>query len=109
MFCENCGANISDKAQMCPKCGHPVASNQVDRASNQVDKNEWLIATLLCLFLGAFGLHRFYTGNSGTAVVMLILCFVTCGLVSGVWAVIDLILLLTGHYVAGDGHTVKRL
>ncbi|MGN1359190.1 MAG: NINE protein [Kiritimatiellia bacterium] len=101
MFCENCGSNISDKAQMCPKCGHPVASNQGD-------KNEWLTATLLCFFLGVFGVHRFYTGNTGTAVVMLILSMVTCGLVSGIWALIDFILLLTGHYVAGDGHTVKR-
>ena len=40
----------------------------MDQSTNtgQSDK-EWL-TTLLCLFLGGLGVHRFYTGKSGSGV-----------------------------------------
>ncbi len=51
-------------------------------------------AYLLCLFLGAFGIHRLYLGEKGTGIVMLILGITIIGLlVTGVWAFIDLFLI----------------
>jgi TM2 domain-containing membrane protein YozV len=51
-------------------------------------------AYLLCLFLGAFGIHRFYLGQKGTGAVMLILGITIIGLIiSGLWAFIDLFLI----------------
>lgn len=51
-------------------------------------------AYVLCLFLGAFGIHRFYLGERGTAIFMLILGLTVVGLfISGPWAFIDLFLI----------------
>ena len=62
----------------------------------------WYIATGLCLFLGVFGVHRFYTGNLIIGAIQL----VTMG-VGGLWTLIDFLLLLTGHYVDGDGNRLS--
>lgn len=48
---------------------------------------------LLCVFLGVFGIHRFYTGKSGTGWLWLF----TMGLCGFGW-LIDVILILTDNY-----------
>ena len=106
MFCQNCGAEINDKAVVCVKCGVPVAP--VALAPQKTMSDEWLTAVLLCVFLGCFGAHRFYTKDTGIAVVQLILGLISCCIVSEVWALIDLILLLTGNYKAGDGRPLTQ-
>ena len=60
MFCTNCGAEIDDKAVVCVKCG--VAVKPVSGTAS--GSNEWLMALLLCFFLGWLGVHRFYTKNN---------------------------------------------
>lgn len=51
-------------------------------------------AYLLCLLLGALGVHRLYLGKIGTGIVMLILGLTFFGLLITVpWAVIDLFLI----------------
>lgn len=51
-------------------------------------------AYFLCIFLGAFGIYRFYLGEKGTGFVMLILGLTIIGLIiSGLWAFIDLFLI----------------
>ncbi len=59
---------------------------------------------LLCLFLGGFGAHRFYVGKSGSAVALLLLTF--CGF-GGIWAFIDLIMILTGSFTDNFGRYVS--
>jgi TM2 domain-containing membrane protein YozV len=56
-------------------------------------------AALLAFFLGALGVHRFYLGHSGTGVAMLLITVLTCGyggIITGIWALVDFILILTG-------------
>ena len=51
-------------------------------------------AYVLCLFLGAFGIHRFYLGRTGSAIAMLLLGLTIFGLlITGIWALIDLFLI----------------
>jgi TM2 domain-containing membrane protein YozV len=51
-------------------------------------------AYVLCLFFGAFGIHRLYLGEKGTGIVMLILGFTIVGLlITGFWAFVDLFLI----------------
>ena len=57
-----------------------------------------LVAFLLCFFLGPLGIHRFYAGKPGTAVLQLL----TAGGL-GVWWLIDLVMLLAGGFRDGQG------
>ena len=57
-----------------------------------------LAAGLLGIFLGAFGIHRFYLGYTGVGVAMLLmtlLSFGVLGLVTSIWGLIEGILYLT--------------
>lgn len=57
----------------------------------RADRNKY-VAALLAFFLGVFGVHRFYLGRTGSAVVMLILTLTLIGaFVSAVWAFVDFI------------------
>jgi TM2 domain-containing membrane protein YozV/Tfp pilus assembly protein PilE len=58
---------------------------------------------LLCLFFGGLGVHRFYIGRNGTAILMLL----TLG-GAGVWTLIDFILAATGKLRDGDGNLVNQ-
>lgn len=66
-FCAECGAIINEKAEICPECG----VRQPGTGSGSDD--ERLIAALLAIFLGGFGAHKFYLGD--TKVGILYLCF----------------------------------
>ncbi|HJJ05368.1 MAG TPA: TM2 domain-containing protein [Clostridiaceae bacterium] len=64
------------------------------------EKN-WLTTLLLCIFLGNFGVHRFYTGKIGTGILMLL----TCG-GCGIWTIVDLIMLIMGNFTDKDGNAI---
>ncbi|GGH64346.1 hypothetical protein HNQ91_002325 [Filimonas zeae] len=108
MFCSNCGAQIDDKAVVCVKCGVPTNnySTQSGTGSHYVDPSEgydWLTTLLLCFFLGAFGVHSFYTKKTGIGVAQLI----TLG-GCGIWALVDLIMIIVGSYKDGQGRFLVR-
>jgi TM2 domain-containing membrane protein YozV len=76
-----------------------------------------LVFVLLTCFLGIFGAHRFYAGRTGTAAAMLILgvlgwaaVWVTADpfflVVSGIWALADLIKGLAGSFRDGSGKSI---
>lgn len=51
VFCRGCGKSIHESARACPGCG---ATQQGSGGKSKVS------AALLALFLGGFGVHRFY-------------------------------------------------
>jgi TM2 domain-containing membrane protein YozV/ribosomal protein L40E len=67
-FCSECGAKISAKAEVCPKCG-VRASTPSDGEHNKTT------AALLALFLGGLGAHKFYLGRSGMGLIYLVFCW----------------------------------
>lgn len=64
------------------------------------DKSK-VAAILLCLFLGGFGIQRFYVGKIGTGILML----VTLGGL-GIWSLIDLIMIIVGKFTDKDGRVL---
>lgn len=66
------------------------------------NKKDWLTVLLFCFFLGVFGAHRFYVGKVGTGIAQLL----TLG-GCGIWAIVDLIFIITGKFTDGQGNTIK--
>lgn len=65
-------------------------------------EKEWLVTLLLSLFLGSLGVHRFYVGKIGTGILQLL----TLG-GCGIWTLIDVIMIATGHFKDKDGYEIK--
>jgi TM2 domain-containing membrane protein YozV len=71
--------------------------------STRVSEKGFVPALLLCLFLGGFGVHRFYVGKIGTAILML---FTLGGL--GIWTLIDIVMIVVGSFRDKEGLTLRR-
>jgi TM2 domain-containing membrane protein YozV len=78
-------------------------SNTGQVTSSEISPKSRLVAVLLCFLLGVFGAHRFYVGKIGTGILML----VTFG-GFGIWALIDLILVIVGSFRDKEGRLVFR-
>lgn len=90
-----------------PPLAAPWPSYAAEAASRVSDRTI-LPAFLLCFFFGIFGAHRFYAGRAGSAVAMLVLFFVTLGIVPTFWMLIDLIILATSSFKDGQGNVMRR-
>lgn len=73
-----------------------------DFAQYNYSSKSRMVALLLCLLLGVFGIHRFYVGKAGTG----ILYFFTVG-GFGIGWLIDLICILCGVFRDCDGNYVR--
>lgn len=103
-YCTECGEAINIKAEICPKCGVRQHLNPTNQTEPQSKDNKWLTCLLLCLFLGGFGVHRFYTGHTAIGVIQLL----TLG-GCGVWALVDLIIILTGNFKDNHGNIIRNV
>ena len=69
----------------------------------RISEKKRLIAFLLCFFFGVLGVHRFYVGKNGTGIIQLL----TLG-GFGIWAFIDMILILVGSFKDSEGNVVEQ-
>ena len=68
-----------------------------------VSEKSRLITLLLCIFLGYFGIHRFYVGKVGTGIIWLI-----TGGIFGFGVLFDLIMILLGKFTDAEGNAVEN-
>lgn len=93
-FCQACGAETNAENAPCPKCG----AFQV-----RYSQKDWLLALLLSILLGTFGVDRFYLGYVGLGILKLI----TFGGV-GIWWLIDVILIALNRINDSEGYRLRR-
>jgi len=79
---------------------HPPVE-EVEAAVNPPRK--WLVALLLCFFLGGFGVHRFYVGKVGTGILWLF----TGGLF-GIGLLVDFIKILFNKFTDKEGRALEK-
>lgn len=90
VFCTSCGNKIASDASFCPACGSPnkanpqaqsqpanqqVAQPQMHQSDGRVDGKiikSRVAAGILGIFLGAFGIHKFYCGSIGLGIVYML-------------------------------------
>lgn len=88
-FCQNCGAASNPIAEVCIKCGVRLA------IAVPVDAKSKVVAGVLGIVLGEWGVHRFYLGYVGIGIAQIIVTIFTMG-IGGIWGFIEGILILTG-------------
>lgn len=70
-----------------------------------------IAAGILGILLGALGVHNFYLGYTGKGIAQLLITVLTCGwgsIFSGIWGLIEGILILTGSInVDGSGRPLR--
>lgn len=124
MFCKQCGKPIDDGEELCEDCKkvinndtttaqQPEVKETINTGSSSSNPNakSKIAAGLLGIFLGAFGVHNFYLGYTGKAIAQLLITLLSCGVLSfasGIWGLIEGILILTGSItVDGNGNELK--
>jgi TM2 domain-containing membrane protein YozV len=69
------------------------------------DKSK-MAAGLLGIFLGGFGVGRFYTGHTGLGVAQLLVSVFTCG-IGSIWGLIDGIMILVNGGTDAEGRVLR--
>ena len=70
------------------------------------DKSK-VTAGLLSLFLGGFGVGRFFLGYTTFGILQIVITVVTIGSLGWVWPLIDTILIFTGNLPDAQGRTLR--
>lgn len=104
-FCPNCGKELNENADVCLHCGKVVGKN-----ISMDNRKSRLVAGLLGIFLGIFGIHNFYLGYNGKGTAQLLITLLSFGILSFVtyiWGLIESILILTGQTTDAFGNDLK--
>ena len=124
MHCKYCGQLIEETVKFCPHCGKSTAEETVKTENTNtyesipspvetpvpstapaVEQKSKLVAGLLGIlfgiFLGGLGIHNFYLGYNKKGLVQLLIgilgaCLVVGPLVSGIWCLVEGIMILSG-------------
>jgi TM2 domain-containing membrane protein YozV len=75
----------------------------MEETSVETSDKDWMTTLLLSILLGGLGVDRFYTGHMGLGVLKLL-----TGGGCGIWWLIDIIKIITGSFVDGDGKVIAK-
>ncbi|MFV0464955.1 MAG: TM2 domain-containing protein [Lachnospiraceae bacterium] len=101
-YCQNCGKAVPQNAAICMSCG--VAINELPDA----EAKSKIVAGVLGILLGQFGVHNFYLGYNQKAIIQLVCtivgyltsclffgAFIVAGI--AIWGIVEGIMILTGN------------
>jgi hypothetical protein len=91
-YCPRCGHELAAGGRYCSQCALPIAADE-RYYDFDISPRSRLIALLLCVLFGYFGVHRFYVDRVPSGVLWLL----TGGLLGIGWFV-DIILIATGNF-----------
>lgn len=89
-FCQECGAIIRAKAEICPKCGvrQADAVRYGDGLAVTPSGKSKVAAALFAILLGGLGIHKFYLGRVGWGILYILFCWTLIpailGLIEGI-------------------------
>jgi hypothetical protein len=78
----------------------------VDAYGRPLSDKSKLVAGLLQIFIGTFGVGRFYLGYTNIAIFQILATWLTCG-VGALWPLIDGIMILMGNVPDAQGRTLR--
>ena len=99
-YCSNCGTELKSGADICLKCGKIVNNNYNSNVDKDPNAKSKIVAGILGILLGCFGVHNFYLGYTSKAVSQLLISVLSCFLlspISALWGLIEGIMILTGN------------
>lgn len=106
LFCSKCGNPCQSGDLFCKSCGNNItgmtSGNAGTMPNTDYSQKSAAAAYFLCMFLGFFGIHRFYVGKIGSGILMLL----TFGGV-GIWVLIDLILIACARFSDKEGRILQ--
>ena len=106
-YCYACGRAIDPRAEICPGCGvrQPWSMGALGRRP----RRDRIVAALLAIFLGDFGIHKFYLGHTGLGILYLLFFWTgipgLIGLIEGILYLIKSDEQWAAEY--GDGAVVR--
>jgi hypothetical protein len=93
-YCQSCGQETVPGAEICVKCGVKLGHG---------GGKDWMVALILSILLGTFGVDRFYLGYVGLGILKL----VTLG-GCGIWWLIDVILIAMNKLPDAQGNPLQQ-
>jgi TM2 domain-containing membrane protein YozV len=79
----------------------------VDAYGNPLSDKSKLIAGLLQIFVGSFGVGRFYLGYTQIGILQIVATWLTCG-IGAIWPLIDGIMIIMGKVPDAQGRTLRE-
>ncbi len=113
-YCSNCGGEMDENAAVCVKCGTAVEKDPLGGIGTN-DKKSKIVAGILAITLGEFGVDKFYLGYNKagvarvvTTLVSLVLCLVFIGIIVflavEVWCIYDAVKIFIGKTPDANGN-----
>lgn len=98
-YCVNCGASIDARAEICPGCGVRQPSL---RRPGKISRR--VAAAIFAIFLGSFGVHRFYLGQVGWGILYVLFCWTLIPAIAGLIEGILYLTMSEEEFEAKYGH-----
>lgn len=108
-YCSNCGKEVKEGADICLNCGKIINEQRRVEINRDPNAKSKIVAGILGILLGCFGVHNFYLGYTNKAIAQLLITLLSCFIlspVSAIWGLIEGIMILTGS-IDQDANGIK--